>query len=1067
MGRKGDSKRVVVHAGSYAALEGALWRELADVRAAEPLAPVVVVVPTNLLRRHLTAQAAARGGHINVHFLTLLDLARRLGEGPLLRGGRAPVPAFGDEVIAGAVCRTTPCGYFASLADRPGFHRALLATITDFKEGGHTPADVTAALGRLAKGHRWLVPRLESLQRLWAAYESRLRELALCDRADLFASAAQAARPSAWLGGVAAALIYGFYDFNELQRRLLAAVAEGRRACALLPFEPESEAFAFAKPTFEWLAEQGFQPRHEPEPPRPAELGALQDGLFEAVPGAAREAGQRLRIVSAADEVREVHAVLRSAVHAAGEGTPLTRMGVLLHRTQDYAALVAEACEVGGLAAYHHAPPPLSASRAGRSLLLLLRLWGSEFPRADVMDFAGYADIPFEALVSGEDAAEPADWDLLSRDAGVVKGVEQWRRNLARFRRRLAGDADEDETARPRLAALDGLVEFLDALFDGLASPPPATAWATLTGSALAIYRRFVRDSAERRAVEEVVAELSALDAAGEPADPASLMSLAREALESRRPRGTTFGTAGPAVVDLMEGRGLPFDVVFMPGMVEKGFPAAPPIDPLLSDRERAPLCQAGLRLPMKSLRAWEERLLFRLAVGAAREQVVLSYPRLDPASGRERVPSHFLLRAVEAATGQRCDYARLPAFAGFERVAGPSYAPADPERAWHAAGYDLAVVQRAVASRSGGEVGYLASVSATFAAALRAEQRRWGERRFTEYDGVLASAAARAALAERLGPMPWPMSATALESYASCPFRYFLERVLGLAPLAEPEAVRRLTALDRGSLLHTILHHALTRARAEGWLPLRPDDQERVLATARADLDRFEAEGLTGLAPLWRLERDGLELELRRFVLDEASEREGYVPAHFEACFGLRPRHGEGELGSSDGVRFDLAEGLSVCVRGRIDRIDVRPSDGSARVLDYKTGSASGAPKAESFAGGSALQLPIYLHAAQALLGDAATADLAAYRYITERGGYRTVGFSRGTLEARADELTAILSTIASGIKSGRFFAGLSGDGCRFCDHKAVCGAGAGLTARLKADDAAAGAYLAMREIE
>lgn len=1059
MGRDAEQKRPLLYANSYAALEGALGRELARVRAGEPLAPVLVLVPTNLLRRHLMAQAAAQGGHINVHFLTLLDLATRLGEGPLLRRGLSPAPVFGDEVIARAVCRTTPCGYFASIADRPGFHRALLATVTDLKEARHRPADLADAIGRLPQAHQWLAPRLEALLTLWRAYETRLDELALHDRNDVFAAAVAAAASDPWLSSLAAVFVYGFYDFNGLQMALVTAATAERPGAVFAPIGPEPEAAD--------LFSRGFRPKRAPAPPLPAELAALSDRLFEPVTGDPCAGGQTLRIVSAPDEVREVHAVLRAACQAAAEGTPLTRVGVLLRRTDDYAGLFAEACEVGGLEAYHHDPPALAASRAGRSLLLLLRLWGSEFPRADVMDFAGYADIPFEELVAGEDAAEPADWDLLSRDAGVVKGVEQWRRNLARLRRRLAGDADEDETARQRLSALDGLVEFLDALFDGLASPPAATAWAGLTEAALAIYRRFVRESAERRAVEDVVAELSALDATGEPADPACLISLAREALESRRPRSATFGAAGPVIVDLMEGRGLPFDVVFVPGVVERGFPAAPHIDPLLSDRERAPLCQVGLRLPMKSLRGWEERLVFRLAVGAARERVVLSYPRLDPASGRERVPSHFLLRAVEAATGQRCDYARLSEFAGFERVAGPSYAPAEPEQAWHPAGYDLAVVQRAVASRSGAEVGYLASVSPTFAAALRAEQRRWGERRFTEYDGVLASEAARAALAERLGPMPWNVSATALESYASCPFRYFLERVLGVAPLEEPEAVRRLTALDRGSLLHGILHQALRLARADGWLPLRAEHQELVLEIAREALDRFEAEGLTGLPALWRLEREGLELELRRFVLDEASEGEAYVPAHFEVCFGLRPHHGEDELGSPEGIVLELEGDLSVRVRGRIDRIDVRPSDGSARVLDYKTGSAGGAPKADSFAGGSALQLPLYLRAAQALLGDAATVDLAAYRFITERGGYRAVGFSRSALEERADELTSILATIASGIASGRFFAGLSGEGCRFCGHKGVCGVGAGLTARFKADDAVARAYLEMREIE
>jgi len=278
---------------------------------------------------------------------------------------------------------------------------------------------------------------------------------------------------------------------------------------------------------------------------------------------------------------------------------------------------------------------------------------------------------------------------------------------------------------------------------------------------------------------------------------------------------------------------------------------------------------------------------------------------------------------------------------------------------------------------------------------------------------------------------------------------------------------VRRLSALDRGSLLHRVLYHALSRARAEGWLPLTTDHEDRVLAAAREDFARLEAEGQAGLPALWEVERGGLELELRRFVLEEASDAEGYVPSHFEVCFGRRPRHGEGDLGSREGVLFDLGEGKAVRIRGQIDRIDVRPADGAARVLDYKTGSWRSAPKADSFEGGRALQLPLYLRAAQELLGEEAVVELAAYRYVTERGGYKTVPFLRATCEARAEELRTILSTIAGGIAAGRFFAGLAGDGCRNCDYRAVCGVAAVTAARFKADDEAAEGYLAMREIE
>jgi len=1062
-------RRVVFHAGSFLPLEGALWRELSAVREAEPLAPVLVLVPTNLLRRHLIACGAQQGGCLNVHFLTFVDLARKIGEPVLAIKGRAPLPRLGAEIIARRLCREARGEYFAPLAERPGFHRALLATIGDFKEAGHGPAGLRRSMAGSLRRDRWLVPKLQQFHELWAAYEARVAELQLYDDADLLASAANAAPRDKWLALATAVFVYGFYDLNELQRRLVAACTADRRARAFFPYQPEAEAFRYAEPTFEWLVRQGFEPREEPEAELPAELRVLHRNLFGPLEKSERRAGERVRIVGASDEVGEVRAIIRSAVAAARQGQPLSRVGILLRQAGSYAPLFAEECEAGGLAAYHHDPPPLASCRAGRSLLMLLRLLRSELARSDVMDFVTYADIPFEGLLPSLTCEpSPADWDLLSIQAGIVKGRENWESRLATLRRRLKAQAEERRAER-HLAALDAFERFLKAFFDALEAVPDQGSWSDLVDAVLAVFCRFVRDSEERQQVAEEAAGLGALDATGETADLDTLARLAAEALEARRPRRPpqgTFGSCGPVVVDLMEGRGVPFDVVFVPGLVEKGFPAPPSQDPLLSDAERARLTAAGLGLALKSERAKEERLLFRLAVAAARESVVLTYPRLDPSSGRERVPSHFLLRAIEAVAGQRWGYRRLEEFEGHERAAAPAFSPEEPKDAWREAEYDLALVRQAVAQRKGAEIGYLTRVSPTFGAALRAESRRWGERQFTEYDGVLASEAALAALAKRLGPAPWRLRATALEQYASCPFRYFLEQVLEVEALEEPEAVRRLSGLDRGRLMHKILYRALSRAKSEGRLPLKLRDEERVLEAAQEGFAEFEQGGLIGYPALWELERDGLALDLRRFVLEEASDKEGYVPVYFEVSFGRKPREGDVELWDEQGVLFDLGEAGKVRVVGRIDRIDVRPDRKGGRVIDYKAGSRPKKLKADSFAGGTALQLPIYLKAAEVLLGDAVM-DVAIYRYVTARGGYSALGFSRQALAARERELLSILSAIACGIRKGRFFAGLVDAPCRNCDYRVVCGAAAQALTRRKADDPAARAYLEMREIE
>src|SRR6266480_4625003 len=74
--------------------------------------------------------------------------------------------------------------------------------------------------------------------------------------------------------------------------------------------------------------------------------------------------------------------------------------------------------------------------------------------------------------------------------------------------------------------------------------------------------------------------------------------------------------------------RGLGFDVVFVPGLAEKLFPRKIVEDPILLDAEREALGVPALTT--RRTRGAAERLALRVAIGAARARVFLSYPRID-----------------------------------------------------------------------------------------------------------------------------------------------------------------------------------------------------------------------------------------------------------------------------------------------------------------------------------------------------------------------------------------------------------------------------------------------------
>ena len=91
---------------------------------------------------------------------------------------------------------------------------------------------------------------------------------------------------------------------------------------------------------------------------------------------------------------------------------------------------------------------------------------------------------------------------------------------------------------------------------------------------------------------------------------------------------------------------------------------------------------------------------------------------------------------------------------------------------------------------------------SQAFARALEAASARFAER-YSAWDGALGPDALEAIAV--LLPDEAPLSATSLESYATCPQRFMLERLLRIKAVSEPEQVVRIDALSRGSVIHRI----------------------------------------------------------------------------------------------------------------------------------------------------------------------------------------------------------------------------------------------------------------------
>ena len=94
----------------------------------------------------------------------------------------------------------------------------------------------------------------------------------------------------------------------------------------------------------------------------------------------------------------------------------------------------------------------------------------------------------------------------------------------------------------------------------------------------------------------------------------------------------------------------------------------------------------------------------------------------------------------------------------------------------------------------------------------------------FTVYDGRCQPSPAS-------GPERPAIAATALQDWATCPFRYLLGRVLRVRDVPRPEATESIHPLDEGLLVHAILEEFVRQrpppSPSEAWSPA---DRDRIL---------------------------------------------------------------------------------------------------------------------------------------------------------------------------------------------------------------------------------------------
>ncbi len=939
-------------------LEAALADEIsARKKSRGALAPLTILVPTRLLGLHLQRSLARMLPNGHV------NLRFHVLEDLLPKARQAP--RLGLELLCDKIARNeiSANGYFAPVRDTRGFRNSLLETFKDLEQAG-----VSTELFRKAAGKS---RKLSELSIAYAAYRDWLADHGFVTDSDLYQ---QPKTPDA----VTETFLYGFYDLTVVQKKFVLQLSP------TTVFFPWTGHNAYAEPLLNWFQSQGYKP-------------AVSSPRRQPVTTA---------ILSCPGETSEVQEAVREALAfvAAEEGRSFNDVAILCRSREQYDAILRDTLGSLGIKTYFRGGRPLAEQPDARLLSLLLAAVRSDFSRASVMELACHTD-------------SHSHWDALSVQLGIVGGEQQWIEHLEAASSGPDKEQREPDEERHRERwhrDAEQALAFVRKLMSLLGGLPGEAKWSEYGATLVTAFRAL---GGRSEAIVDCIRTLAELEEFQPRVPFETFADCCWKAVEAFPDQPGQFQGGGIFVGDVMSARGLSWPVVILLGLVEKSFPRVIREDPLLTDDDRA---RISPDLPRKLDGYEEERLLFSLTTEAAREKLVLTYPRLEPSTSRPRVASFLLLEYAGVNKFQALD----------ERAVRIPLAPvrpiADPlnEREFDLGGL-LSVADKH---------GYLRHVSTLLAEGVENAGTRWRERALTPYDGLLGSADARELLRERFGLEKLVISATSLEDFFGCPFYYFQKHVLGIERWEEPEAALSIDALDLGSLYHAILEDYY-RSHASSIAPV-----------AKKHFDEFQRRGVTGYPTVWEVKKQIILEELGAFIERDRNASVGWRPTDFEKEF------------------RGIAVAPPVKLRGTIDRID-RSDDGRrARILDYKTGRVPRHVRDDSLAGGETLQLPLYILAAENLLPKVRV-DSASYLYFTLRGGHRTVTFSHEALDGQRPALSHLLDTAASMIRDGVFAQYATADGCRQCDYRAICGNGILKLYERKRDDARMEPFRSIKE--
>lgn len=1042
-------------------LENALVDEISRFKRSDPMTPLLVLVPADLMRRRLKILLSRERGLslLNVQLLTFYQLSLRL---QAERSG-SPLELQDDLFLEEAlrqIIRTRQPGAepFAGIEDRAGGCAALWQTLRDLRDG---LVDPTVALEALGEGHfsQRASERTSQLLVLFRTLQRFCREQDIVDQANLARYATEQAPSSQFLAQFAQVIYYGFYDLTQIQIDFFQAVTRHYPTTLFFPLvaaKPSHEAWRFAENFYERYilghiteAPVGVAP----ETPLPASARLFddqKDRIYARFP-----THWRCQITTTFGIHDEVSAAAKQILRLIDDDRmQFHEIGVIARSLESYGSVVKDI--------FHRHLIPLAGAieealvqcPLSKAVILLLNLPAKDFLRSQVIDLVSSPYFKSPDSAKDDSLPRPDLWDLATRELAICKGAAQWRRLRNYHHRDLLlseiSDDDEPRVIRIPAAQLVKLADTVEALVADLVSLPIQASWKTFAEAWKKMLEKYLgivpsddiampgAEAAPATINDEILAvleRLAGLDALQECVTLGDFSHTFQHWLERSTVSEDRRNRDGVMVLSATAARGLSFRALFLLGMNEGVFPRTIREDAFLRDHDREVLERdLGYKVNPKLTAFDEEKLLFALLVAAPRERLYCSFQRADD-SGRALAPSWYvdeLKRAVESA-GHKVEMVTIP------RSITEKAATAPFDRQEFLLPTELAVRLTLAGQDPTALIEALAPLPALYqqgrkvVAALDQSSER-----LLAYDGMVGKFDHYWKRFSERG-----LSPTALETYARCPFQFFARHVLGLATLDRPEEILGPSPAEFGELGHEILNSLYRELMERGHFAgnTSADIDAALKSVANRAFHHYESENPVGYPLTWETFKERVVQLLRQVVTEDFDElaKSGFTPLCLE----------KDVLAS---LPTDWPEPLkNLAIRGRMDRIDGR--DGALRVIDYKF-KFGAAPKTEdknlllAALRGQRLQPPFYILLAakwaRESAGIAKAPSIEAdFYYIAQHwagGPLLRIAYGSDSLADKAGAATQqTIAYLVDGVRQGNFFLNRA-EHCGRCDVATIC---------------------------